>query len=323
MRRVKICRGCGKAFATEKARVKSCSPKCGSQVAVESKGHHKAGAYSVFCAGCGKELVCKYHCDATRVKFCRVECYRNVKEPPKDRGFHKQCPRCNRAYMTWTDKATRGYCSNGCRQKGIVSPLKGIKKLPIIERACAYCKKVFIVSRRRHDKKHCSRDCCHKSKCGKTPSAETRAKMSDASKRLGVFKRLHKDPEFQKRRLQGLIKSPNKPEELLTTILDGLYPGEYKFVGDGSFVIDGLNPDFINVNGQKKIIELFGEHFHDPNLSDKPISYRATEKGRKKTFAKFGYKTLVIWSKQIYRGGDAGRVELISRIKEFHEDRSH
>ena len=54
----------------------------------------------------------------------------------------------------------------------------------------------------------------------------------------------------------------NKAEKYLELILENLYPGEWKFVGDGQVRISGKCPDFININGEKKIIELFGDYWH-------------------------------------------------------------
>ena len=66
---------------------------------------------------------------------------------------------------------------------------------------------------------------------------------------------------------------------------------EYKFVGDGKIFIAGFVPDFININGQKKIIELYGDYWHkDTQEKDK---YRID------TFKKYGYDTLVIWEHEL------------------------
>ncbi len=155
---------------------------------------------------------------------------------------------------------------------------------------------------------------------GKTHSIEARKVISEKAKKTGTFKRLSKCPTFQKKRMMGLHARPNHPELIISEILDRLYPGEYKYTGSGDFIIDGLNPDFVNVNGQKKIIEVFGEQYHDPEVSIRPVGYRATEEGRREVFAEFGYEMLVIWSKQIYRGGVTGRKKLEKSIKEFHEN---
>lgn len=107
-----------------------------------------------------------------------------------------------------------------------------------------------------------------------------------------------KNPKYRKKQLQSILsgsnKSPNKLETKLLIILNKLYPNEWKFVGNGKVIIAGKCPDFINVNGQKKIIELFGDYWHknkDPE-------------NRKKTFKPFGYDTLVIWEKELKHNMD-------------------
>ena len=83
---------------------------------------------------------------------------------------------------------------------------------------------------------------------------------------------------------------PNKPEKVVLSILNELFPNEWAFTGDGQVIISGLNPDFINTNGKKLIIEVFGDYWHTQKL--KP--YRINE-GRIHTYAKYGYDTLIIW----------------------------
>jgi len=75
----------------------------------------------------------------------------------------------------------------------------------------------------------------------------------------------------------------------LSDLLDKMYPGEWKFVGNGQVIIDGKCPDFININGQKKIIEFYGERWHE---GDDPEE-------RKNIFRPFGYETLVIWGRDL------------------------
>lgn len=81
---------------------------------------------------------------------------------------------------------------------------------------------------------------------------------------------------------------PNKPEEQLIKLFkDHSLP--YKFVGDGQVVLGGKCPDFINYNGEKQIIELFGDYWHEPE----------EEEERKRVFAQFGYETLIIWEHEL------------------------
>ena len=65
-------------------------------------------------------------------------------------------------------------------------------------------------------------------------------------------------------RLKALQKAfhlkPNKCELFLQELLNCWYPSEWKYVGDLSFLIDGKNPDFVNINGKKKLIEFYGDY---------------------------------------------------------------
>lgn len=81
---------------------------------------------------------------------------------------------------------------------------------------------------------------------------------------------------------------PNKAERQLINLFKD-YDLPFRFVGDGQVVINGKIPDFINYNGGKQIIELFGDYWHEPE----------EEEERKKVFAEFGYETLIIWEHEL------------------------
>jgi very-short-patch-repair endonuclease/DNA-directed RNA polymerase subunit RPC12/RpoP len=104
--------------------------------------------------------------------------------------------------------------------------------------------------------------------------------------------------------LSRLIK-PNKPERLLGMLLGK----DYKFVGDGKVILGGFCPDFINCNGQKKIVELYGDYWHtkDQYAIDK-------DKRRLKEYSKLGYSTLIIWEKELKNIN-----KLTNKLKKFRE----
>jgi len=106
-------------------------------------------------------------------------------------------------------------------------------------------------------------------------------------------KELWKNEEFREKNikasLKGLQLKPNKPE----TILGKLLGKDYKFVGDGKVILGGFCPDFININGQKKIVEMYGDYWH--NLP-KRIE---TDKRRIPTYKKYGYRTLIVWEHEL------------------------
>lgn len=272
------------------------------------------------CAHCGEE---KEQRKGKKNKYCCQACYfaSGTCGPVRLKLIVKECAYCHRDFKVKRKEKGRKYCSRSCSDHA----KKGVIKVQKEVRICCICQKEFKCSWWRPTRV-CSRTCDYVTRCGRQHTDETKAKMRASSKGAEVLARLRQDPEFEKKRIRAVVKSPNKPELLLGAILEELYPGEYKYTGIGGMSIDRLHPDFTNVNGKKKVIEMFGESFHDPNHPrffgrGKNTSERVTEAGRRKVFAEHGYEMLVIWSKEIYRGGIEGRAKLIEKIKRYHEDR--
>jgi len=152
---------------------------------------------------------------------------------------------------------------------------------------------------------------------GKPRDLETRNKISQ-TKILGIkdgsiprvtsgaFKKGHRwdDPIIVGKMFRNhLRKLPNKKETLLQMILqDQRLP--YQYVGNGQFTLGNYCPDFVNTNGQKKIIELFGNYWHKPEEIET----------RSKKFAEFGFKTLVVWENEL-----KNIPSVISKLAIFHE----
>lgn len=128
---------------------------------------------------------------------------------------------------------------------------------------------------------------------GKTWKVKDTSKMK--SKTNGFTKKRWQDPEFAKKILCTV--SPNKQEKKLTSFLNEILPNEYKFVGDGEFILAGKCPDFLNINGQKKLIELYGEYWHGEKRTG--IIKKDAELNRINYFRKFGFTTLIIWEKEL------------------------
>lgn len=122
---------------------------------------------------------------------------------------------------------------------------------------------------------------------------ETKTKMSKSQKLLW------QDLEYRDRSVKamrlGCLVHPNKPELVLVALLESVYPSEWAFVGDGTLIIDGLNPDFVNTNGKKQIIELFGRYWHSKEI----IKNRRSDEERIKSYASLGYSTLIIWDDEL------------------------
>ena len=95
----------------------------------------------------------------------------------------------------------------------------------------------------------------------------------------------------------------NRPSSML-----GKHP--FKYVGNGQVILGGLNPDFINVNSKKQIIEVFGDYWH--RRSD--LKYHQSEEGRRETYSQFGYTTMILWEHDLYA---MGKEDIAKKLIQF------
>lgn len=130
-------------------------------------------------------------------------------------------------------------------------------------------------------------------------SEETKAKISQISKALW------QGSEFRNKVAKGMIKAvqsePNKAEQFLINFFEA-HNLPFKYVGDGEFILGGKCPDFLNTNGQKQLIELFGNYWHKPSEVNPRIRH----------FQQYGFDTLIIWEGELK---DAGK--LLEKVKAF------
>jgi len=91
---------------------------------------------------------------------------------------------------------------------------------------------------------------------------------------------------------QSNSTSPNFPETLFGFWLDENFPNEWKYNGDGSqkVIIGRKIPDFVNVDGKKGVIEIFGTYWHDELEVGEKIEH----------YNRFGYNCLVLWDYECY-----------------------
>lgn len=103
-----------------------------------------------------------------------------------------------------------------------------------------------------------------------------------------------KDLKFRentiKATLKALQKRPLKSEKELDKFLQHDFPKEWKYTGDGSFLIGYKNPDFININGKKICIEVYHPYFKIRDFG----SCENYEKQRSEHFTKYGWKTIFV-----------------------------
>jgi len=119
-------------------------------------------------------------------------------------------------------------------------------------------------------------------------------KSPEHSERL---KKLWKTKNYVKKQMVARKIVPNKSEKILQNILNDILPNDYEYVGDFSFILGGRCPDFMNINGKKKLIELYGSYYHNP----KYFPDRQSPKERKNHFKKYGFQLLVVWESELVK----------------------
>lgn len=127
-------------------------------------------------------------------------------------------------------------------------------------------------------------------KKGQHPSPETEFNSERAS-----------DPEFRRRCLKGMLKKPTRPEKRLTKIIVK-HDLPFKYVGDGEFMLGRKCPDFLNSNGKKQLIELWGNYWHKNDDPEKRINF----------FRQYGFETLIIWEDEL-----RNEPQLVEKIQSF------
>ena len=135
---------------------------------------------------------------------------------------------------------------------------------------------------------------------GKRRTEENKIKCSKA------VKKLWQDPEYQRIQYKARTIKPNKPEQYIIKLLNDLFLNEYRYVGDFQFFLGGRNPDFMNINGQKKLIELYGDYWHRNDNPQDRIDH----------FKQYGFDTLVIWEHEL-----KNKLRLKSKLINFHDNK--
>lgn len=231
------------------------------------------------CQRCGKEFYTfPSRIKVGNAKYCSRNCINGL---PQIKMICQQCGKEFEVYNCRTQNNRRKYCSNECKYEAQRNK---------VTRICEYCGEELVVSPSRIKLgfgRYCSIRCGCK---GKIFSQKHRQKISEA------FKKLWQQPEYIRMELSALRIRPTKPELQLRTVLNKHFP-QFKYNGDFSLgiTLGGLIPDFVNVNGKKEVIEVFGEYWH----SRENIRWNYTELGRIMAYNSLGYRCLVIWDNEL------------------------
>ena len=89
--------------------------------------------------------------------------------------------------------------------------------------------------------------------------------------------------------LKGLLKRPTSFEQRFIDLCIK-HQLTYKYVGDGELIIGGKNPDFVNTNGMKILVETY--HYYPARKS--------YETERPKCFTPFGFDTLFLKDEDLF-----------------------
>lgn len=203
------------------------------------------------------------------------------------------CIHCHENFLVaYACKQGQKFCSTSCKKHCQIGR-KQERVKPRLTRICVVCGEIFFVKPSdKETKKYCSFVCrsgdpnwrqkMSESKKGQRPSEATRLKI----KRTMI--QMYSDPRIRHRLHLGKSQQPNKIEQAFLEFLEEKFPGQYRYVGDGSLIVGRFSPDFTHVS-EKRLIEIYGDYWHAGDDPQERIAY----------FAEFGYQTQVLWEHEV------------------------
>jgi very-short-patch-repair endonuclease len=156
---------------------------------------------------------------------------------------------------------------------------------------------------------------------GKHLSDEIKRKIAEKNK---IISKEHwKDQIFRDKTLKAQIKSrtikPNKKEQFLDSIIQSNFPNQFVYnMSPNITIINGRIPDWINCNGQKKIILFNGLYWHlwRQQKQNSSLTKEQVEEIEKKPYKELGFKVLHIWEDELLN-----KEEVINKINYFLNDK--
>ena len=166
---------------------------------------------------------------------------------------------------------------------------------PKIRRICKQCGKEFKITPYRMKMGRgifCSRNCQ-----GKGQSKNRKGKNHP------FFGKHHtkeiKDRIRKARKHRKFPKHHTKPERIFELICKK-YNLPFKYTGNSSFWIGRLNPDFIEENGKKVVVEIFGDYWHSP-LNNRNLREIHTLEYRKQYYKRRKWISIFFWESDLLR----------------------
>ena len=135
---------------------------------------------------------------------------------------------------------------------------------------------------------------------GKHLTEEHKNKVKETMKKKGI----KPSAEARAKALYANNK-PTRPEIELGKLLEESCPEQYKYTGNGIFMVGKRFPDFVNINGKKKVVEMYGTYWHkNENIQIKIDEYKS-----------FGFDCLIIWEHELKH---ESKESILDRIRTFN-----
>lgn len=263
---------------------------------------------TIVCQECGKKF---WDWPSQDRKFCSQECFwKSLKNSRRQREHARNTiVRHIKENGPWN----KGLTVDDPRvAKNIETLVRGRRKKAeghTVKRRCLFCDEkitVFLFNVKKGHGKFCSHGCAAKYRI---QQGDTNLGFKNGSipwnkgKSFDRMKELWSNPSYKERVVKKIVKAlqrkPSEPEkQVISIVKEHKFP--FKYVGDGEVIIGSLNPDLIHTEGEKKVIEVFGRVFHDPEVSFiDDIRWHQQYFGRMSYYAQHGYDCLVLWDDEL------------------------
>ena len=137
---------------------------------------------------------------------------------------------------------------------------------------------------------------------GKKHTKESLKKISEYSKK--IWSSIENKEKMILAQRKGMSLRPNNIESYLIKLFNK-YRMSFKYIGDKQYLLEGFNPDFIDIKN-KQIIEFNGTYWH--NLKNR----KKSDKRKLKVYKKLGYSYLILTEKDLINEN-----KLINKIIKF------
>ena len=251
----------------------------------------RKGSYRLLCSFCALHTEERGTKISKALKGGKRPTMLGEKNPNWKGGMIKKiCEECGKEFNRKLSAIKRGknrFCSYSCAYKGRKRPNTSGENNPRwkggpSKRICEICGKTFerkYSAVKRGKGRFCSQQCYN----------EWQAKDKQWQEHMKQMrKEIHQTPTKPERIFQEICKKNNL---------------DFHYVGDGQLWIGKkrkLNPDFIEANGKKICIEIFGDYWHSPLLNRNMKEY-STLGYRKRHYQKYNWHSVFIWESDLLR----------------------